>query len=565
MIITGPNGVGKSTLLEEIVTFLQGKRKGNISVKMSNSPKPVYLPPHRTPARGNLPKSLPLINPHRRYRDTLGLEQFSINDIGLGLPDILRYTPVRSRLDPDATPYFEVKYRLTQLEQEFKDTVAEVYRKRKEVPPDYMPDIHKPLKDAVKHLLPGLEFDQIIVEDNTYRIYFKNRTGASVEFDYLSSGEKDLLALIFPFVEKLVEKNLAVAKGESVSEENLVFLIDGPEAYLHPELQRRFLKYARNLIKNTEEKLQFLIVTHSTTIINEAKSEELYVLLFPDQVEDNQLNRVSSEADKLHVIQDILGDIGLAALSAGKPILILEGKMDAEILELLIPNVREFFILRWLGGKGRILRFIKALEVAIPEFLARGFKIFAVLDKDSGGIVKNEKGIVFTWPVACIENFLLADYEVLHKTLEVVAGKDKLLSLNVKSQKEVEKLVKDIIREPETIEELVKTTGRFMKIAYDEIKGLTDEEKRGRILKAFESWKERLERREEEIKTITNDVERALKELDGKVILHAIAKRTSTKSEHLARSIADKMREMERVPAEVANLVQSIVELCEKK
>ncbi|NIO38193.1 hypothetical protein GTO27_10915, partial [Candidatus Bathyarchaeota archaeon] len=272
-----------------------------------------------------------------------------------------------------------------------------------------------------------------------------------------------------------------------------------------------------------------------------AKPEELYVLLFPDQVENNQLERISSEEYKLHVVQDILGDIGLAALSAGKPILLLEGKSDVEILELLRPDVRESFILRWLGGKGKVLSFIRALEHVIPELLARGFKIFAILDKDSGRMVKNRKGIVFTWSVFCMENFLLADYDVLHKALEVGAGKEKLSSLNIHSKRDAKRLVKDVIRQPETIDQLVKAAGRYMKIAYDEIQGLDEEAMKEKFLDAFESWKRSIEKRKDEITNTTNDVDRALKELNGKTILHALAKSVSINSEYLTRSIADKM------------------------
>ena len=70
MIITGPNGVGKSTLLEQIANSLQGTRRANINVKVSNSPKPVYLPPHRAPSVVNLHKSLPILGPRRMYRQT---------------------------------------------------------------------------------------------------------------------------------------------------------------------------------------------------------------------------------------------------------------------------------------------------------------------------------------------------------------------------------------------------------------------------------------------------------------------------------------------------------------
>jgi predicted ATPase len=565
MIIAGPNGVGKSTLLEEITNSLRGKAKVNAIVGTSNSPKPVYFPPHRTPSVVSLHKSLPILGPRRKYRDALGLQNFSIGSpYRSDLPHYVESGIVRTRLNPDFSPHIEMKYRLTQFEQEFKDTLAELYRENRKVLQDSMPNIYKPFKDAVKQLLPGLEFDQIVVKGDHYQIYFKNRTDERVEFDHLSSGEKDILAMIFPFIEKQVEKAFFEVKGEEPPHEDLVFLIDSPEAYLHPELQRRLLKYARNSTRNEKDDLQFLVATHSTTIINEAEPEELYVLLFPDQVTDNQLVKISDEEEKLHVIRDILGATGLAVLGTGKPTLILEGKSDVEVLELLKPEIKEIFVLRDLGGKGKVLGFINALENVIPELLSKGFKIYAILDRDRSHLIKNERGIVFVWTVPCIENFLLSDYDSIYRALEVAVGKKKLSSLNIKSADDTRKLIAELIKEPDVIDYLVKYDERIH-FSYEEIQGLNDKELKEKILQICLVKKARLEKKRGEIEKIVDDVDKALKELNGKVVLRRLAKKIGTRSECLARSIADKMREADNPPVEVTELLQRIKTLNKKE
>jgi len=453
---------------------------------------------------------------------------------------------------------------LTQFEQEFKDTLAELYRKNKEVLQDSMPNIYKPFKDAVKQLLPGLEFDQIVVKSDHYQIYFKNRIGERVEFDYLSSGEKDILVMIFPFIEKQVEKAFFDVKGEEPPHEDLVFLIDSPEAYLHPELQRRLLKYVRNSTRNEEDKLQFLVATHSTTIINEAGPEELYVLLFPDQVTDNQLVKISDEEEKLHVIRDILGATGLAVLGTGKPTLILEGKSDVEVLELLEPEIKDIFVPRSLGGKGKVLGFINALENVIPELLSKGFEIYAILDRDRGPLIKNERGIVFTWTVPCIENLLLSDYDAIYQALEVILGKEKLSGLNIESADGTRRFIADLIKDPDVIDRLVKHDEKIH-FSYEAIQGLNDQEQKEKILKIYKVKKARLEKKREEIEKMVDDVDKALKELNGKVILRGLAAKTNTKSEYLARSIANKMRDANRVPVEVTERLRHIKTLHKKE
>ncbi len=70
--------------------------------------------------------------------------------------------------------------------------------------------------------------------------------------------------------------------------------------------------------------------------------------------------------------------------------------------------------------------------------------------------------------------------------------------------------------------------------------------------------KTRLEKKREKIEKIVDDVDRALKELNGKVILRRLAAKTGTKSEYFARSIADKMREANRIPVEITELLRRI-------
>lgn len=564
VLIAGPNGVGKSTLLEEIARFLRGERRGEVNIRVSNSPKPVYLPPHRAPSVVNLHRSLPIIGPRRKFRETLGLSSFSFSAPGISLPYFITSGSARSRLDPDFSPYFGFKYRLGQLDQEFKDTLAEVYRKyeKKEgsmphISMPRMPDIYAPLREIIKQMLPGAEFDQINIEGDVSKIYFKNRLGAKVEFDHLSSGEKDILATIFPFVEREVERALNKVKGESTPYEDLVFLIDTPEAYLHPELQRRFLRYMRGLTEK-EKGVQFLVATHSTSIINEAKPEELYILLFPDQVKDNQLVKVSAEEEKLYVIQDVLGDLGL--LAAGKPILMVEGKTDAEILELLIPEIKETFALRYFkdGGKGKILNFLKAFKETIPELLLKGFRISAILDKDWGELIKDKEMHIFTWPVACIENFLILDCEATYEILKVLLGGEKLRELSIASAGDVQRLIAEIINDPKVQEKFIAEEEFIIKTDIKEIEQLINQEMKEKLFEIYKSRKERLERRKKDLGEIIKDKERALKELDGKVILKEISTKVNIETERLARLVADKIRELNKVPVSIIDLLKDI-------
>jgi DNA polymerase III delta prime subunit len=551
VIVAGPNGVGKSTLLDCLK-----KRQGTVEGIKS---QPLYIPPHRAPAPFPLHKSLPVIGPRRRFRDVLGFDNFSLSVPGISLPNYITSGTPRSRLTPDFAPYVEVKYKLVQFEQEFKDSLTDVYRRKGEVPRGFMPDIWQPFRKLVSALLPGLHFEGVKIEGEIYKVLFKNRLGKDVEFDELSSGEKDIIAILFPFVEKQVENELAKVKGIEPRYEELVVLIDTPEAYLHPTLQRSFLNYIRESVKEAKEGMQFIIATHSTIIVSMASAEELYALVFPDQSFDgNQFIRVASDEEKLHLIRDVLGDVTF--ILAGKPLLLLEGTHDVEILTLLMPELKERFILKDLGGKEKVKGSLRALQDVISELKKRGFRMFAILDKDVGAPIV-ESDMCFTWPVHCIENFLL-DSECIYEALKVIVGDAKLQMRGIRSREDVDKMINNIIKDLKTIELEIKERIRdHLKFHYGEDWKDLDElkQKVSEIMKIkLENIEKLYDRIKNELLQIVSERERALKELDGKILLKNIAKELDVNYELLARHIADKLRLLGKLPPQLTETLFKI-------
>jgi len=560
VIIAGPNGVGKSTLLETLK-----KRRGNVSIEGTGNF--LYIPPYRTPVTFSLHRSLPFIGPRQKFRDILALDNFSFSAPGISIPYYLTSGSARSRSTPDFALYFEVKYKLAQIQQEFEHALAEVFKKLGgEIPKGYMPeDIYRPFRSLVSNLLPGIQFQQVILEGDIYHIYFVNRMKVRVEFDQLSSGEKDIIALLFPFIEREIENELAKAKGEEIPHEDLVILIDTPEAYLHPSLQRNLLEYIRNSVREAGregEKLQFFVATHSTTIINEATPEELYILLFPDQSSHgNQITKITGDKEKLSLIREIMGDIGIASLATGKPILLLEGPTDLEILALLKPEIKENFTLLPCRGKGEILRFSQILVELVQELRSRGFRIFAILDKDSEE-TKTAAEFCFSWPRSCIENFLLLNSEAVYEALNVEAGEAKLRDEGIETKEDIERLISEIIRDPEILRrEMKKRIERELKLHIgdswenlEELKKMASEV----IQKKLDRVEKRYKELSQEIEQIKTKREKALIELDGKIILGKIASKFKVKREALARNIANKLREMNKVPQEISDMIGQI-------
>ena len=104
-----------------------------------------------------------------------------------------------------------------------------------------------------------------------YQIKFNNRDGQSVNYDQLSSGERDVIAILFSLVEGEIESKLSEVDGSSPDESDIVILLDGPESHLHPKLQRELLHFLRELVDSNpmnDRDAQAIICTHSPTILD---------------------------------------------------------------------------------------------------------------------------------------------------------------------------------------------------------------------------------------------------------------------------------------------------------
>jgi hypothetical protein len=96
-----------------------------------------------------------------------------------------------------------------------------------------------------------------------------------------------------------------------------VLVVDEPEIYLHPDLQRRLF----SLLKASGK--QLILATHSAEIINEAEHDEVVLI--------DRVKKAGNRVTDIDGLQEALFSIGsgqnihLARLSRGKKILFLEG------------------------------------------------------------------------------------------------------------------------------------------------------------------------------------------------------------------------------------------------
>lgn len=424
MVIAGRNGVGKSTLLYELRHISGDRVKGKGKI--------LYSPPHRT-WRRRIIRRMWLGSSEKEYFSILTQDAIPGFE-GIGIPDANRRPD-----STDETPGL-IKYILAQIETKRQNAiVSEIDRNNLKYPEGYAPDIYKPLKEMLAILLPHLNFLRVdqSKEDNVVCLMSVQGVKEPVDIDDLSSGEKEVIALFMPLLERQINQIIRkLQKGEEVdldSAPDTVMVLDEPDLHIHPELQKRMLTYMRK--RAYEDNVQFIIATHSPVIINEAVSNELFSLV-PREIagDSNQLRKVISNQEKLYLFKDVCGDVSI--LTLGRPIVFIEGKApdemkttpsDQRILELLCSQARDFTFVP-MGGKEEVRKAAVLLNQLISEKLV-GLPVYAIVDADLDLDidVKTSAGIE-KWEYCTIENTLfdpISIYEVLEPYREKTGIADK--------------------------------------------------------------------------------------------------------------------------------------------
>jgi hypothetical protein len=158
--------------------------------------------------------------------------------------------------------------------------------------------VYEPLNKLLNMLLPQLKFERVDISDTDSPkcIFSKDaHSGIShppnqVDIDKLSRGEIGVKAQFLPLVEHQILRKLVPRSDES-SFSDIVVLMDMPGLYLQPQPQSRLLEYVRSVVREENENIQFIIVTNSSALKDKATTEELLMLMPSQQLAEgsNQL------------------------------------------------------------------------------------------------------------------------------------------------------------------------------------------------------------------------------------------------------------------------------------
>lgn len=414
MVIAGPNGVGKSTILHAI------KETGTFD----QNTKVLYQGPHRVLRKTNVRRSW-LGGAFKGFQELLSGADVSGYE-GLTFGDTSR-SP--ENVDEAGST---IKHTLGKIENRHQTAITTAVQRLKTAGNDTLalntlPDIYEPLRKLTEFLLPHLRFERMdFSNENNIKCIFNRTQGGTtfeVDIDDLSSGEKAVIVLFLPLLEDQIEARLklllelgttpeevAVADGTPAS---LVVLIDEPELHLHPDLQAKILTYMRTTAQETPT--QFVITTHSPTILDQAFDNELFVMNeLGNGAVENQLKQVATNAERLEALKQLAGSAYF--LTTGRVLVCIEGEpdvdpekpTDARLLGILYPRAAAVTLVP-TKGRSTVITTVERLREHVPEDTFR-IRVRGIVDADqSNGTVTG----IEVLPVCMIENLLLDPESIL--------------------------------------------------------------------------------------------------------------------------------------------------------
>jgi energy-coupling factor transporter ATP-binding protein EcfA2 len=410
MVIAGPNGTGKSTLLNTIRS-----NAGYTNV--------MYVGPHRSMRRQNV-QSKHLLAPSISFESLLSSQQ---------IPGFEGIRIIDGSRDPwgadDSANY--LKHALCQIEIDRQQAITAKVDKDGGIAPGSLVDPWKPLRELTSSLLPHLSFARIDSSNRDHvRVLWKvHGLETLVDLDDLSSGEKSIVQMFYPLVEREVKALIKSidSSPEAVVPPEFCVLIDEPELHLHPNLQLKVLDYLRLLA--SADHTQIIVATHSPTMVEYASFDELF-LLRPIELsghEQNQLVQIASDEERLSFLKGVFGST--SNLTAMQPIVVVESvteheakkaQPDRKLYRALHAGFDRVTLIPG-GGKGECKSLLRNLNELLPQF-SGSLNAVALLDRDTD--IESGGSCVQLLPVAMIENFLL-DPDSIWESLQSVIERTK--------------------------------------------------------------------------------------------------------------------------------------------
>ncbi|MFY4803734.1 AAA family ATPase [Aliarcobacter butzleri] len=149
--------------------------------------------------------------------------------------------------------------------------------------------------EKYKHDLMKLISHEILIDN-----LFLTTGTKKVNLSNLSSGEKSILLLKL-IINKLINEYTLMKP----SNKSLVILLDEPETYLHPNLQKQLINDLYTIFKNIDFEIHFIITTHSPFLLSDLGKNNI---VFLDRYKKDDLE-VTNNIQKIGNCKNISNNI----------------------------------------------------------------------------------------------------------------------------------------------------------------------------------------------------------------------------------------------------------------
>jgi predicted ATPase len=298
-VIAGPNGCGKTSILEAIVILMgyeellpkrveRNNNEVSFGANLStikgvvdsdgdwNISRPIF--PGKDPKKTQKVQGLVEYVPSWRAPKLVGSVSVSVNGGGTKDDKYMENNLANLKqmiVDLTASQAFETSAAAPQIQGERQQIIDKLNSTWKMFFPnrdEYF------IPDAAQHAI-GRRFD----------LFLKGRGPSLIPVDSLSSGEIEIISLIGRIARKATE--------------DYILLIDEPELHLHPAWHRVILKALREVVSGA----QIIVATHSPQIIGSTETENVRII----QCKDNETKALGVKSsfglDSNRVLEELMG------------------------------------------------------------------------------------------------------------------------------------------------------------------------------------------------------------------------------------------------------------------
>jgi ABC-type lipoprotein export system ATPase subunit len=309
------------------------------------------------------------------------------------------------------------------------------------------PDPLDKYKKAFTDLLPGKTLTEIDPAAPR-EFYFSDSSGAILPFSALSSGEQEVVKVVFDVIRKEIKHS--------------VVIVDEPELHLHPTLTFKLVETLKAIGDHTN---QFIFLTHSADLISTYYSTGDVYFIDALQSGANQAHRLSDLNHSHGAVVQLVGQ-NLGLFAVGKKLVFVEGQNSSVdrltyhlIAQTILPDAKIIPI-----GSVKNIFTLNIVEEQIRNAIF-GVNIFMIRDRDGLDEVQISS-LEKTGRVRCLRKRHIENYFLDHEILFEVAEKLYLTSTNPELsasylQGEIERIAKESVNF-----NLLKNTREYLTLNY---------------------------------------------------------------------------------------------------